>query len=251
MGSCKKFVNIQSVIQPLTHPTRGRVALLEDNPVTCAMLDMSLSMVGYTVVTFTLVGSLTDALHRGDEFDVLLLDWALPDGTAANVIATVRNELRAPTPILVASIVDDEATIVTALEQGADDYVVKPLRLAEVIARLGALLRRSDASTVETLKRGNFAIDWTQQQLMLNGQPIGLTAKEFALAAHLFRHTGKLLTREHLLSAVWGVNSELETRTVDAHVARLRSKIPFGPGTGAQLLTEHGLGYRLVMLADA
>lgn len=232
---------------PDTPSPRGRLGLLEDDPVTADMLHMLLSAAGFGVVGFSTVGAMTEALQGGEVFDLLLLDWSLPDGTAASIIATVRNELRQPTPILIASVSDDEATIVAALERGADDYVAKPLRVAEVIARLGALQRRTDGARLEMSNWGRYAIDWSRHCISLDGQPIALTAREFALAAHFFRHADKLLSRENLLLAVWGVSSSLETRTVDAHVARLRSKVPFGPETGVQLLTEHGLGYRLTI----
>jgi len=220
------------------------IGLLEDDAVVGEMLRMAFAEAGWRCHRFATVAAMVEALS-GTSFDVLVLDWLLPDGTAETVIRLVRARPGEVVPILVESLKDDEAQVVHALELGADDYVVKPLRLAEVKARIQVLLRRHQGDFVDCPAHGPFRIDLKRGVLLRDGQPQDLTRTEFALARHLFQHAGELLTRERLLRQVWGTDPDLDTRTVDAYVSRLRKKLGLGAGREIEIVTVHGCGYRL------
>jgi two-component system, OmpR family, response regulator RegX3 len=220
------------------------IALMEDDPVIVDLLSQTLVGAGYTLEHFETVVGLNEALQQ-TAFDLLILDWWLPDGTAEDAIQMARTVLHLPVPILIQSVSDDEASILRAFDMGADDYVVKPLRVAQVLARISALLRRSNGLLNDQLQCGPYSVDLAQKIVRFKNAPIDLTTKEFDLAIYLFQHAGELLSRSALLLAVWGIQSTLETRRVDAHISRLRKKLMISEADGVQLLTDQGFGYRL------
>jgi DNA-binding response OmpR family regulator len=183
-------------------------------------------------------------LLRRERFDLLVLDWVLPDGTGAEILAWVRSHLGWEIPVLVLTARDDEETVVSALGAGADDYVVKPPKPLELLARVAALGRRLRASAVPVLHLGAFEIDVQRQRLCLDGEAVVLTQKEFDLSAYLFQNPGKLLSRDHLLNKIWGLNADVDTRTVDTHVSRLRRKLGLDGSRGWKLVPVYGVGYR-------
>lgn len=169
----------------------------------------------------------------------------LPDGTGADLLQWVRSQLGWELPVLVLTARDDEQTVVTALQAGADDYVVKPPKPLELAARLAALGRRvRSAGALPLLRLGAFEIDIQRQQLSLDGEPQTLTQKEFDLAAYLFQNPGKLLSRDHLLNKIWGIHADVDTRTVDTHVSRLRKKLGLDGSRGWKMVPVYGVGYR-------
>ncbi|MCB1954387.1 MAG: response regulator transcription factor [Rhodocyclaceae bacterium] len=220
------------------------IGLLEDDPVVGEMLVLAFTRAGWRCSHHTTVSAMTTALATVS-FDLLVLDWVLPDGTAETIIRQVRNRPGEDVPILIESLKDDEARMVRALQLGADDYVVKPLRLAEVKARIEALLRRRRGVAVEWPSSGPFEVDMGRGLLLLDGVPVNMTRTEFGLICYLFQHAGELLTRDRLLREVWGTVPDLDTRTVDNHVSRLRKKLGLGPQRGVEIVTVHGYGYRL------
>ena len=169
----------------------------------------------------------------------------LPDGTGAELLAWARRNLGWELPILVLTSRDDEATVVAALQAGADDYVVKPPKPGELLARVAALGRRVRSGGLPVLRLGVFEIDIQRQRLSLDGAPVALTQKEFDLSAYLFQNPGKLLSRDHLLNKIWGLNTEVDTRTVDTHVSRLRKKLKLDGSQGWKLVPVYGVGYRV------
>ncbi|MCM8622044.1 MAG: response regulator transcription factor [Candidatus Accumulibacter sp.] len=181
---------------------------------------------------------------KNERFDLLILDWSLPDGDAGEVIRLVRQTLSQATPILIESVTDDEQRIVEALTLGADDYVVKPLRVAELQARVAALLRRTGVKNQVTMMVEPYRVDRDNLTIFLGEEDLELSPLEYDLSSYLFSHPNQLLTRETLLVNVWGRNADEDTRSVDALVSRLRKKLRLGPTTGWQIASLRSYGYR-------
>ncbi len=179
--------------------------------------------------------------------DLLVLDWQLPDCEGIDVLQEVRTGLQFEGPVLFATARNSEEDIVRGLTQGADDYLVKPLRQAEFLARLLALVRRRRPPeiTAEEIRLGNLVIDVRNKRVSLDGEEVQLTPTEYRLAECLFGNVDVLLSREYLLEVVWNVKAELDTRTVDLHMSRLRKKLSIGPAMGYNLRTVYRHGYRL------
>ncbi len=205
-----------------------------------------LKSAGHTCEVFLTGAAFTKALGR-DTFDLLMIDWMLPDTSGDKVIEWVREKIDWPIPIMMATSRDSEEDIVHALGKGADDYVVKPLRRGELLARVAALIRRANpqAAGQAVLELPPFSIDRKSRVISRDGKPVDLKQKEFELAAFLFGNADRVLSRGHLLEAVWGLSPDMDTRTVDTHVSRLRRKLALGPASGWELVAVHGYGYRL------
>lgn len=219
------------------------IGIAEDDPDQQDLLRLWLESAQHSVATYGTVAQYIEALKR-ERFDMLLIDWMLPDGTGADLLQWARGNLGWETPILVLTARDDEETVVEALQAGADDYVVKPPKPAELLARVAALGRRVRANALPVLRLGAFEIDIQRQRLSIDGDPVVLTQKEFDLSAYLFQNPGKLLSRDHLLNKIWGLNAEVDTRTVDTHVSRLRKKLGLDGSKGWKLVPVYGVGYR-------
>ncbi|MGB2109614.1 MAG: response regulator transcription factor, partial [Marinobacter vinifirmus] len=145
---------------------------------------------------------------------------------------------------------DSESDIVRALDAGADDYLAKPARAAELLARINALARRSNPdSEKEVLVYGPFEVNTQQRSISLHGEPLSLTDKDFDLTLFLFQNQGRLLTREMLLERVWGLTKDINTRTVDTHMSRLRRRLGLNPENGFRIKTIYQRGYRLEAVA--
>jgi two-component system response regulator RegX3 len=151
-------------------------------------------------------------------------------------------------PIVVVTARDDEKTVVSALEAGADDYLVKPPKPMELAARVAALGRRvrspHTAPTGTSVTLGDYTYDTQRQSLSVRGEPVTLTQKEFDLAVYLLQSPGKLVSRDHLLNKIWGVHTEVDTRTVDTHVCRIRKKLHLDGQFGWKLVSIYRIGYR-------
>ncbi|WP_298235723.1 response regulator transcription factor [uncultured Azohydromonas sp.] len=219
------------------------IGIAEDDPDQQDLLRLWLESAQHSVAAYGTVAQYIEALKR-ERFDMLLIDWMLPDGTGADLLQWARGNLGWETPILVLTARDDEETVVEALQAGADDYVVKPPKPAELLARVAALGRRVRANALPVLRLGAFEIDIQRQRLSIDGHPVVLTQKEFDLSAYLFQNPGKLLSRDHLLNKIWGLNAEVDTRTVDTHISRLRKKLGLDGSKGWKLVPVYGVGYR-------
>lgn len=220
------------------------IGIAEDDPDQQALLQLLLQTAGHSVAVF---GSVAEALAglKKERVELLVVDWMLPDGTGADLLHWVRGNLGWELPILVLTTRDDEETVVTALQAGADDYVVKPPKPLELAARVAALGRRvRSGGSLPLLRLGAFEIDIQRQQLSLEGEPVVLTQKEFDLSAYLFQNPGKLLSRDHLLNKIWGIHADVDTRTVDTHISRLRKKLGLDGSRGWKLVPVYGVGYR-------
>jgi two-component system response regulator RegX3 len=179
--------------------------------------------------------------------DIVLLDLMLPGMSGTEVCKQLR--ARSSVPVIMVTARDSEIDKVVGLELGADDYVTKPYSARELIARIRAVLRRGgdDDSGVGdgVLEAGPVRMDVERHVVSVNGEPITLPLKEFDLLEYLMRNTGRVLTRGQLIDRVWGADYVGDTKTLDVHVKRLRSKIEADPANPVHLLTVRGLGYKL------
>ena len=182
-----------------------------------------------------------------NSYDMLIMDWQVPDAEGPDVVKQIRQQLNWHVPVLFLTQRDQEQDIVHALESGADDYLVKPPRPAELLARLSALLRRKgvEEQEKETITRGPFVLDMKSRSITCHGESIALTDKDFELTAFLFQNIGRLLSRDYLLESVWGLKGTINTRTVDTHMSRLRRKLRINPENGFRIRTVYQHGYRL------
>lgn len=219
------------------------IGVLEDDEDQRALVDLWLDSAKHTRKDYDSVASMIDALKR-ETFDLLLLDWMLPDGNADEVLTWVRQNLGWEVAVVVLTARDEETMVVQALQAGADDYVVKPAKQHELLARLTTAARRAKPSGLAVLRLGAYEVDIQRHKLSLNGEPVTLTQKEFDLAVYLFQSPGKLLSRDHLLNKIWGLNTEVDTRTVDTHVSRLRKKLTLDGSQGWKMSPVYGYGYR-------
>ncbi|TVQ37805.1 MAG: DNA-binding response regulator [Wenzhouxiangella sp.] len=181
-------------------------------------------------------------------FDLIVVDWMLPDMQGDALIAKIRERLGWDTPVLVATVRGREEDIVAGLTAGADDYLVKPVKQMEFIARIEALARRLRPRQQPVLQAGIYELDAEQQRARVNGASVDLTQKELDLAWYLFSNPGKLFSRNHLLDKIWGVDADIDTRTVDTHASRLRRKLRLGDANGWKLESIYGYGYRMERL---
>ena len=181
-----------------------------------------------------------------ESFDLFVLDWQVPDVPGTEVLQWVRNNVSRTVPILFVTVRDSEQDIVFALESGADDYMIKPARQNELLARVHALLRRAYPREDEKLLSfPPFEIDIQRSEIRRASARIELTPKEYDLAVVLFRNIGRLMSRGHLQESVWGRAGELATRTVDTHVSQVRKKLDLHAETGYRVVPVYNYGYRL------
>lgn len=222
-----------------------RIAILEDDPDQLALIKRWVNDDGHDVHAF-LDGRETMKQAGRESFDLFILDWQVPDVSGADVLKWLRTNVSRTVPVLFVTVRDSEQDIVFALGQGADDYMVKPVRRHELIARLHALLRRAYPREEEKLLSfPPFQIDMQRSEITRNGAKIELTPKEFELTVTLFRNLGRLMSRGHLQETVWGRSGDLATRTVDTHVSQVRKKLDLRPESGYRVVPIYNYGYRL------
>lgn len=227
-----------------------RIAILEDDPDQAALISLWLSHAEHRVDSSADAASFLRTVRK-NSFDLYLLDWVLPDLSGIEVLEKLRGEMDDYTPVVIATAKDDERSIVRGLETGADDYLVKPIRRAELVARVGAILRRAGGGSVqETLDAAPYSLNIVKKEARLNDRAITLTNREFDLALFFFRNAGKILSRSHILEAIWGIENEaVSTRTVDTHVSRLRKKLELCEEHGWVLSAIYQHGYRMENVA--
>ncbi|WP_106539341.1 MtrAB system response regulator MtrA [Haloactinopolyspora alba] len=220
---------------------RGRVLIVDDDTALAEMLGIVLRGEGYE---HTIITRGDEALPMFREFkpDLVLLDLMLPGRDGIDVCKEIRSESGVPIVMLTAK--SDTVDVVVGLESGADDYVVKPFKPKELVARVRARLRRTDDPKPETLQVGDVEIDVAGHSVKRNGVPISLTPLEFDLLACLARRPWQVFTREELLEKVWGYRHATDTRLVNVHVQRLRSKIEHDPERPEIVVTVRGVGYK-------
>jgi DNA-binding response OmpR family regulator len=223
-----------------------RILVVEDDPDIAALLAHHLGRVGFAARTHH-TGEDVVALIRREPPDLLLLDVMLPGLDGREICRLLRSDPQtAAIPIIMVTARADEADRIAGLELGADDYVTKPFSPNEVVARVRALLRRSARDTAAhdgVLRYGGLEVDLDRHTVSLDGSAVHLTAKEFLLLRYFLEHRGRVLSRDLLLSDVWGYRYTGGTRTVDVHVRRLREKLP---ALAEALVTVKQFGYRLL-----
>jgi two-component system, OmpR family, KDP operon response regulator KdpE len=219
------------------------VLVVDDEPQILRALETNLRGAGYEVATAaTAEQALSTAAMRPP--DAVILDLVLPDGSGVEVCRELRSWSSAP--ILVLSVVGDEAEKVAALDAGADDYVQKPFGIDELLARLRALLRRAAPSGEPVLEIGELALDLEKRLVTVAGRRVQLTPNEFDLLRVLAQNEGKLMTHPAILREVWGPGYREESHYLHVYVSQLRRKIELDPTRPRYLLTAPGAGYRLV-----
>ena len=226
-----------------------RIVVLEDDPSQAELLQHWLEKAGHSCQVFG-EGKVLLRNLANDTFDLLILDWMLPDIDGIQVLRKVREMMDWNIPVLFVTARDEEEDIVQALEAGADDYMIKPIRNLELMARVTALGRRVNPlnEAQEKLELPPFSIDVAGRTISRDGKAIDMTHKEFDLALFLFRHAGRVLSRGYILESVWGRNPDINTRTVDTHISRLRNKLGLSELDNWKLSAIYLHGYRLERL---
>ncbi|ALE72327.1 MULTISPECIES: MtrAB system response regulator MtrA [unclassified Pseudonocardia] len=220
---------------------KSRVLVVDDDPALAEMLTIVLRGEGFETAV---VSDGTRALPavRDMQPDVVLLDLMLPGMNGIDVCRAIRAESGVPIVMLTAK--SDTVDVVLGLESGADDYVVKPFKPKELVARIRARVRRIETEPAEQLSIGEIDIDVPAHQVTRGGRPIALTPLEFDLLVALARKPRQVFTREVLLEQVWGYRHAADTRLVNVHVQRLRSKVERDPERPEVVLTVRGVGYK-------
>ncbi|MFC0557907.1 response regulator transcription factor [Halalkalibacter alkalisediminis] len=231
-----------------------RLLIVDDEESIVTLLQFNLEQSGYEVTT-ALDGAKALELAKNESFDMLILDLMLPEMDGLDVCKQLRQN-KIMTPILMLTAKDDEFDKVLGLELGADDYMTKPFSPREVVARVRAILRRSQpvisenevsksSNQDQVIKFGEVEIYPENYEVLFKKQSIELTPKEFELLLYLANHKGRVLTRDQLLNAVWNYEFVGDTRIVDVHISHLREKIEANTKKPVYIKTIRGLGYKL------
>lgn len=222
-----------------------RIAVLDDDRLQLEMIEQVAHKMGHACRLYA-EGNICLQDLRRETFDMLIVDWELPDTSGPEVIRWARANLDPSLPILFITHRSAEQDIVDGLLCGADDFMVKPLRVAELKARIHALLRRAYPLCSDDVQSfGPYTFTRSALSVAFEGQEVTLTYREFALALLLFQNAGRLLSRDHLREAVWGQNAEVLSRSLDTHISRLRQVLQLRPGGEYSIAAVYGLGYRL------
>lgn len=223
---------------------RQRIVVVEDEPDILEILRYNLEREGYSVDTLTRGDEALEEVRRNPP-DLLLLDLMLPGMDGLEITRLLkRNRETARIPLIMLTAKDQEVDRIVGLELGADDYLAKPFSPREVVLRVKAVLRRSNSSPAgtETLRVGGLELDIPAHRLLVNGSEVEVTATEFRLVSVLMERAGRVQTRTQLLADVWQYSEDVDSRTVDTHVRRLRKKLG---GEATRIETVIGVGYRL------
>lgn len=231
-----------------------RIAVVDDDPLQLEFFSQALPALGHACHPFDCGEAVFKALRR-DTFDLLIVDWELPDTSGPDIIRWVREQQGPRLPILFVTHRHNESDLVQGLACGADDFMGKPVRVAELGARLGALLRRAydelrDAASDE-LTFGRYRFRLPGRELWVDGEPVTLKAREYDLALLLFQNTDRLLSRDHLRERLWGHGPQVQSRSLDTHISRLRTLLDLRPANGYAIRPVYGLGYRLERVSSA
>ncbi len=217
----------------------SRILIAEDEPNIVRFLAKGLQAEGHAI-TPAADGPTALYLAQTGDFDLMLLDLGLPGRDGLDVLTELRRE-HVRLPIIVLTARSTTADVVAGLDHGADDYISKPFRLAELLARVRLRLRPENSRQEFVLRNGDLTLDMRTRQADVGGRVIDLSAREFALAEMFLRHPGQVLSREQLLSHIWGYDYDPGSNIVEVYIRYLRNKIG-----SARIVTLRGAGYRLV-----
>jgi DNA-binding response OmpR family regulator len=222
------------------------IGFLEDDPDQSDLILEWLESAGYRTRLFQSAAEFRR--RQGTEaIDLLLLDWMLPDSNGLDVIEWIRSSANADLPVIFLTARTSEADMVRGLNAGGDDYVVKPAKQQELIARVAAVLRRIAIDGIDSGQYDlpPYRVDTRRRRISYAGKDVDLTPREFELATFLFRRHGRIVGRDSLLENVWNMNATVSTRTVDTHISRLRKKLDLNGEHGWRLAAVYQHGYRL------
>ena len=225
------------------------ILVVDDEPVFIEALTISLEREGFGVIAAADGPAALKAISEKDP-DLILLDVMLPGMSGIDVCREIRKS--SSVPVIMVTAKGEEIDAVVGLEVGADDYITKPYRLRELIARIRAILRRSEhspkedetISNPEVLVEGAVRLDLERHELSVDGELVSLALREVELLSYLMENSGRVVTRESLMQNVWGWDYIGDTKTIDVHVKRLRSKIESDPSAPLRISTIRGVGYR-------
>lgn len=222
-----------------------RIAIADDQVEDLESLASTLKEAGYACTCMNNGDDVIAALRR-ETFDLLLLDWNMPRSSGLDVVLWANENLPNPPPIMLLTSRDNKDDVIRALDSGAMDYIVKPGDPDIIRARISAALRRRglDAGS-DTATLAGYTFDRARQAVTFAGETIQLRAKEFELARLLFENINRPLSRSYIMARVWNASPDMETRTLDMHVSRIRAKLVLRPERGVALRTVFGFGYRL------
>jgi two-component system response regulator RegX3 len=231
---------------PVSDPIRKqRILVVDDEPSFIDALSISLEAEGYEVITAL------DGLEALERFrtarpDLILLDLMLPRVSGVDVCRDIRGT--SSVPIIMVTAKSSEVDVVVGLEVGADDYITKPYRIRELVARIRATLRRVEESeqseSTGLLELGGVTLDRERHEVTVDDEPVSMPLKEFDLLEILMSNAGRVVTREILFDRVWGYDYIGDSKTLDVHVKRLRSKVESDPSNPQRIVTIRGLGYK-------
>ncbi len=225
------------------------ILVIEDEPSVALALRDSLESEGYTVQTAA-DGSeglrLASAENQTISPDLIILDLMMPKMNGLEVCQRLR-AAGIETPIIMLTARGEASDATFGLKLGADDYIPKPFDVGELLARVEAILRRTNPKTVrETISIGDVKLDLRRLRATKNDEPLDLSPREFEILQLLVAHAGETVTRAQMLHHIWGEHASLYTRTIDAHVTRLRHKLEVNPAKPQHIITVHRVGYRLI-----
>ena len=226
-----------------------RIAVLDNDRSQADLICQVLTSAGHTCQTYD-SGKDMLAHLRKDSFDMLILDWQVSDLSGSEVLRRAKEKMSAQTPMMFLTNSSAEDDIVAGINAGADDYMIKPLRRGELVARVQALLRRAypTQNGAEQLQFGPYIFETRPGRLLMDGAVIDVTHKEFYLALLFFRNIGRPLSRAYIHEAVWIRETVVPSRTMDTHVSRVRNKLQLRPENGFRLVPVYSYGYRLEKL---
>jgi two-component system response regulator MtrA len=220
------------------------ILVVEDEPAIQELIAVNLSFAGHKVLRAFDVAQ-AETLIRAELPDLILLDWMLPGASGLTLARKLRSDERTRlVPVIMLTAKGAEQDKVDGLEAGADDYMVKPFKPSELVARIRTRLRRTSGELASNLTLSDIAIDVLDHTITRGGNEIGLTRLEFDLLVALAKEPGRVFTREALLSEVWGYRHSTDTRLVNVHVQRLRAKIEHDPENPTIITTVRGIGYK-------
>lgn len=225
----------------------ARIAILEDEAPQAEQLKRWLEDAGHRCLVYERGKALMQHSTR-ESFDLCILDWRLPDIAGDKVLVWLREHISDPLPVIFSTCRGSEEDIARALTMGADDYLVKPLRRLEALARVEALLRRARCrcKPEDPIEHGGVRLVPHGRLAYVHGERVDLTQKEFDLALLFFREPGRLFSRGHILDAVWGPSAaHVTARTVDTHVSLVRRKLMLQSEEGSRIVSVYHFGYRL------
>jgi DNA-binding response OmpR family regulator len=228
-----------------------RIAILDNDPNQAELVCAALRAAGHICQPFFSAKELLLQLRR-ESYDMLILDWQVADLSAVEVLRQSRDKLPVSMPVLFMTSRSGEDDIIAGMEAGANDYLIKPIRRSELVARVQALLRRSYPVThnvTEQIRFGLYIFEPRTYRLLVNEVEINLTQKEFDLALLFFRNLDRPLSRTFINEVVWTRETDIPSRTLDTHVSRVRNKLNLRPENGFRLAPVYAYGYRLEIVS--